>query len=91
MRTTIPTLGCNVLKGHQPPHQGRETSKGRWNSMSREIKEEMVMPMVNTIRTSLHYQSQESDLQGPMGHLIGWGTGLQRRSEHIQGVHKPRR
>ena len=54
--------------------------------MSREIKEEMVMPKANMIGTSLHYKSQESDLQGPRGHLIEWGTGLQRRrSEHILG------
>ena len=49
------------------------------------------MAVTNTSKTSLHYKSQGPDqegrdLQGPGGHLIGWGTGLQRRrSGHTQG------
>ena len=49
------------------------------------------MAETNTSKTSLHYKSQEPDQegqyrQGPGGHLIGWGTGLQRRkSGHTQG------
>ena len=97
--TTIPTSGCQGLRGHKALqqrlerllHQDRETSKGLWDSKSREIKEVKAMVETNTSKTSLHYKSQEpdqegQDLQGPGGHLTGWGTGLQRRkSGHTQG------
>ena len=96
--TTIPTSGCQGLRGHKALqqrlerlHQDRETRKGLGDSKSREIKEVKAMVETNTCKTSLHYKSQEpdqegQDLQGPGGHLIGWGTGLQRRkSGHTQG------